>query len=82
MEYGRVLERRVDVVLWDLDLLARDGGSLGSAREIWEIKQRLMDVRRAIYRQPGELIGSDFVAQLNETCEWARDRIAAIRRTP
>ena len=81
MEYGRVLEHRVDEVLWDLASLVPEEHLRVDAWEIVEIERRLADVRRAIYRQPGELIGPDFVAQLNETCEWARDRIAAIRRT-
>ncbi len=81
MEYGRALERKVDEVLWKLASLVPEEHPTVPAQDIWRIEQRLMDVRRVIYRQPGELIGPDFVAQLSETCAWAHERIAAIRRT-
>ena len=82
MEYGRVLEHRVDEVFEDLASLVPTDHLQVDAWEIVEIERRLADVRRAIYRQPGELIGSDFVGHLDETLVWAHERIAAIRRTP
>ena len=77
-----MLEHQADAVLRELGLLARDRGSSRPTQDIWEIGQRLMDVRRAIYQQPGELIGPAFVAQLTEPCAWAHERITAIGRTP
>ena len=77
-----MLEHQADAVLRALELLARDRGSSRPTQGIWEIGQRLMDVRRATCQQPGELIGPAFVAQLTDTCAWAHERITAIGRTP
>ena len=80
MEYGRVLEQRVDEALWELASLVPEDRPRVAAQDIAEVERRLTDVQRTIHQQPSKLIGPEFVARLDETLAFARDQFATIRR--